>query len=444
MKKQKINIILILILSSFINLQAQSGLSFGEFSKRLIPYFDEEMILDISKNIFNPDKITIWGWDVGDFSGDGINDVAFTMKINGEKKSIIYLNLFVDIQGYFVKVGEFPIPFLDLPLEVGANIKDGNCYVTQKLGPSNWKMYGYKVVDGALIYKEDFSSKKLDFFTEDLKSDYFGLQIIERIFDNDKGFEKYSRKYYVIPSYNRGRLIYHGFTNSAVIKDIDFVSKGAFYWSGEVDSYFELSSAYDDEYLYFQIKVYDDKVTHKICDNCGGDFVSLWFDTEQINQNFKRYSIKGKELKVYDKESSSIYNFQLFPGDFYDIPPYVSAFSNDLVTSLQQIQASQIKIVSNKFNGGYLIKVRIPFEIVGLDPLSFTSDFLQVAFSAEIHDIDNEFRPEEETVIATSQFVSSNPSTYGTLSFVPNNMWYGTCQNIYKQDIYQTLLEYGF
>jgi hypothetical protein len=433
---------LVLLFSNFAN--AQSGLSFGEFSKRLLTYFDEDMILDISKGTYNPDRVTIWGWDVGDFSGDGINDVAFTMKINSEKKSIIYLNLFVDIQGYFVKVGEFPIPFLDLPLEVGANIKDGNCYVTQKLGPSNWKMYGYRIVDGALIYKEDFASKKLDYFTEDLKSDYYGLQITERIFENDKGFEKYSRKYFVIPSYNRGRLIFHGFTNSAVIKDIDFVNKGAFFWAGESDSYFELSSAYDEEFIYFQFKVFDDNITFKRCENCSGDFVSLWFDSELMNKEFNRYSIKGKELKVSDKQSTSLYNFQIYPGDFFDLPPFVNAYSNDLVTSLQQIQASQIKVVSNKFDGGYIIKVRIPYEIIGIDPFTFTSDYLKVAFTAEIHDIDNEFRPEEETVIATSQFVSSNPSTYGSLIFVPNNLWYGKCNNIYRQDLYQTLLEYGY
>jgi hypothetical protein len=46
--------------------------------------------------------------------------------------------------GYFVKVGEFELPFIDLPLEVGANIKDGTCYITQKVSPSNWNYYGYR------------------------------------------------------------------------------------------------------------------------------------------------------------------------------------------------------------------------------------------------------------------------------------------------------------
>jgi hypothetical protein len=139
-----------------------------------------------------------------------------------------------------------------------------------------------------------------------------------------------------------------------------------------------------------------------------------------------------------------LYNFQIFPGDFVDIPPFVNAFSNDLVTSLQQISANQIKVVSNKFENGFIIKIRIPYEIIGIDPTKFNSEIYKLAFTAEIHDIDNEFRPEEETVIATSQFVSTNPSTFGNLLFIPNNQWYGKCNNIYRQDIYQTLLEYGY
>lgn len=442
--KLKFSVLILLILLNTLFVNAQSGIPFAEFSKRLQPYFDNDMVMDIAKNLWDIDKITVWGWDVGDFSGDGINDVAFTIKINGEKKSVVYLNLFVDIQGYLVKVGEFPYKFLELPLEVGTNIKDGNCFVTQKVGQSNWEMYGFRVVDGALINKNNFSSEKLDFYTVEKKNDYYGLQMTERIFENEKGTEKYSRKYFVIPSYNRGRLIFHGFSNSAIINDIDFVNKGAFYWEGEKDSYFEISSAYDNEFLYFQIKVYDDKITVKNCDNCSGDYISLWFNTDFMDHDFERYSIKGKELKIFDKTSSSLYNFQIYPGDFVDLPPYVNAYSNDLVTSVQQISASHIKVVSNKFEGGYIVKVRIPFDIIGIDPFKFNSDYYKIAFTTEVHDIDNEFRPEEESVLATSQFDSTNPSTFGTLVFVPNNLWYGECKNIYKQDIYQTLLEYGY
>jgi len=78
--------------------------------------------------------------------------------------------------GYFVKVGEFELPFIDLPLEVGANIKDGTCYITQKVSPSNWNYYGYRFDKGVLINSEEFSSTKLDYYTIDKNTDYLNLK----------------------------------------------------------------------------------------------------------------------------------------------------------------------------------------------------------------------------------------------------------------------------
>jgi hypothetical protein len=442
-----IKILIIVLIALPINIYqsfSQSGISFAEFSKRLENYFDKDMIMDLQKSIPNIDKCTIWGWDVGDFSGDGNNDVAFTIKINAEKKSKVYLNLFVDIDGYFVKVGEFPYNYIDLPLEVGATIKNGVCYVAQKLGASNWKMNGFQVFNGSLIFKEDFYSRKFEYFTVDNSVDYFTLQNTEKVFENTKGTEKYLRKYFVIPSYNRGRLIFNGFNNTVKVDDVDFVNKGAFYWNGPKDCYFEATSAYDEEYLYFQVKVYDDIVTNKTCNNCFGDYVSIWFDAQYAGDTIDHFHINEKDLIVNNKPSNGVYNFQIFPGDFIDIPPFVNAYSNDLVTSLQQISASHIKVSSNKFDGGYVVKIRIPYDILDIDPTNFTNSFYNISCSIEVHDIDNEFRPEEETIIATSQFDQTNPSTYGKLLFIPNNNWYGLCKNIYKQDILQTLLEFGY
>ncbi len=424
--------------------KAQSGITFGEFAKRLETYFDKEMIQDIAKSLQDVDKSTIWGWDVGDYSGDGNLDVAFTYRINGEKKNVVYLDLFVDIDGYFVKVGEFPYQFIDLPLEVGASIKNGVCYVTQKIANANWKMDGYQLVDGSLILRNDYSSEKLDFYTIDKKNDYYNLKNSEKIYENTKGMEKYSRSYYVIPCYNRGRLIYHGFSDVVKVDDIDFVTKGAYYWDGPKDANFEVSSAYDQEYVYFQIKVYDDNVVVKKCDSCAGDYVSLWFDALNVGDTLQRYQIKDKNLTILNQLSKSVYNFQIFPGDFVDIPAYVNTFSNDILTSLQQVSASHIKVAANKIDSGYVVKIKIPYEILDIDPMNFTNSFYRISCTIQVHDVDNGFRPEEETVLSTSQFDITNASTFGTLLFVPNNDWYGRSTNIYKQDIYQTLLEFGY
>ncbi|HRS02240.1 MAG TPA: hypothetical protein P5545_06795, partial [Bacteroidota bacterium] len=159
-------LLFILLLLTYNSIYAQSGITFPEFSKRLEVYFDKDMILDIKKYLPSDDKYLIWGMDVGDFSGDGNNDVAVSIKILNEKQKVVRTYLFVDMYGYFVKVGEFQFPFIDLPLEVGANIKDGTCYITQKISPSNWNYYGYRFDKGVLINSEKFSSKKSNLVDE--------------------------------------------------------------------------------------------------------------------------------------------------------------------------------------------------------------------------------------------------------------------------------------
>ena len=134
----------------------------------------------------------------------------------------------------------------------------------------------------------------------------------------------------------------------------------------------------------------------------------------------------------------------LAPGDFVDIPSFVTVSSNDYVTSFQQISTIYLRTSSNIIKDGYNMKIRIPFNILGIDPVNFSKQIYQIACTIQIVDIDNEFRPEEMTVLSTSNYDYTNPATFGRLLIIPNNQWFGKCHNVYEQDILQTLLEYGF
>lgn len=435
--------IIVFILSIDI-VYAQSGITFPEFSKRLEAYFDKEMIMDIKKYLPSDDRYQIWGMDVGDFSGDGNNDVAVSIKVLNEKKKIVHTFLFVDMYGYFVKVGEFEFPFIDLPLEVGANIKDGTCFITQKLGPSNWNYYGYRFQNGVLIHSEEFSSTKLDYYTIDKSTDYLNLKVSEAIAENKTNFVKFKNEYNLIPAYNRGRLIYTGFQNKLVINKVENAIKGAYFWQGPKDSYFEAYAVYDEEYLYFNFNIFDDEVVPKRCDSCIGDYITIWFNTNLQGSNVSPYQIKESNLIFPTNQQKGVYSFMLAPGDFVDIPSFVTVASNDYVTSFQQISTVYIRTSSNLIKDGYNLKIRIPFTILSIDPIKFTNEIFEIACTVELHDIDNEFRPDEETVLSTSNYDYTNPSSFGRLLIIPNNQWFGKCHNVYEQDILQTLLEYGF
>ena len=81
-----------------------------------------------------------------------------------------------------------------------------------------------------------------------------------------------------LPSYWRGKKVYNGYAAKATVDKVDFAIKGAYNWTGDKDASFSSSSSFDDQFLYFTIKAFDDKVIPKTCDSCIGDYFDLWFD----------------------------------------------------------------------------------------------------------------------------------------------------------------------
>ena len=67
--KRTLLIIILFILAYSDNLLSQSGIDYPEFEKKLLPFFAEELISDIPKQLPMGSRFTVWGWDVGDFSG---------------------------------------------------------------------------------------------------------------------------------------------------------------------------------------------------------------------------------------------------------------------------------------------------------------------------------------------------------------------------------------
>ena len=68
----------------------------------------------------------------------------------------------------------------------------------------------------------------------------------------------------------------------------------------------------------------------------------------------------------------------------------------------------------------------------------------EIGFSVIVHDSDNQFRPEEETILATSSFIHDNSDTLGSLLFLPEGKKYGESLNIFSEPFSSYLLELGF
>lgn len=442
-----------IILSVFIFLiavgstNAQSGMRFKEFAKKLEVYYEQDMIKDLEKKLPQGSDYQIWGWDVGDFSGDSLNDVAFAVKILGNKQKEVQVYLFSDIDGFLTLVGKYNYNYFELPLEVGIVIKQNACYVMKKHKMFEWSVFGYRFLNGNIVQLDEFKTSRIDNYTRDSYHNYQNLMNTEKFALTSNNDTKFKAKYLILPSYSRGKRIYNGFSEEATASDIEFVGKGAWYWKGPEDASFQIKSAYDEKNIYLTINVHDDIFVPIRCEKCYGDYLQLWFDISQFGRNTDKFvKINNDKVTFRDKEDEGIYSITIHPGDFLENKASIKEISStDDLENYQKQEINNIKAVASLRDSGYTIKCKIPLAFLGYEgPPCSSGKIYEIGFTAVLHDIDNEFRPEEESEIASSSFNSSYPSSYGSLLFIPGDQWYGSSDNIYTQDIVRYLLELGF
>ncbi len=418
-------------------------MTFDEFKTRLVPYFAEELIDDIKRQLPQGTDYRVWGWDVGDFSGDGFVDVAFSIRQASEKKSIMNVYLFADIDGFLTNIGRFNYPFVEVPLEVGVVIKENSCFVLQKYEQFHWSMTGYRFDNGSLLVLDSFLTARDRDMTHESYRNYQTLLGYEKYEKTRSGEEEFKTEFITVPSYPRNRQVYKGYAQDAVSNLVRFVPKGAYWWSGEDDAALRARSAYDREFLYFSIAITDDKVITAEKEGEPSERVEIWLDVNTSENRFVRQA--GKRTEFRTTADSGLFSFSITPGNFTNLAASVKISSTDELDDIQRDQVSLVNAIASPTDSGYVVKIRIPFRLLGFEGVPLedagTTEF---GCSIAVYDIDNFFRPEEETLIATSHFDSMNPASYGTLLLMPGHETYGESTNIYTDPLAERLRDIGF
>ncbi len=438
--------IIALFLFTF-NSYSQSGIKFPELAKRIEPYFDNALIDDLKEQLPQGSEFNIWGYDIGDFSGDGNNDIAMSIRLSGDRSRKMYVYLFADIDGFLQKVGQYIYDFVELPLEIGVVIRDNKCIVTKKNKQYDWIMDAYSFDNGSLIKSEVFATRRISDLTYEKIRNYIELTGSDKYIQTKNGKEIFFRKYLILPSYYRGKKFYKGYNAELVSDNVDYIPVGAYYWKGEDDCSFKASSAYDENYLYFTIDISDDIVVTQNCDTCICDMVDVWLDVNNDDEEnrFLQKDSKDSKIKFRESAQSGIFKFSIFPGNFTDKEAYVKIATSDDISVEQKTDSKLVKAISNLNDNGYIVKFKIPFSLLGLIDIPLKENKqIELGCTIIVNDYDNEFRPEELTQIMTSSFSPFNPSSYGSLILVPKKEWFGESVNIYTEDIVKNLLEYGF
>ena len=462
MKKSIFIVIVILLLSTF-SAQAQSGKKFAEFANQLSSYFDRPMIDDIKSQLPLNGDYKVWGWDVGDFSGDGFVDCAFAIKLRSDKKKRMHVYLFADIDGYLKKIGHYPLYYVELPLEIGVSISHNQCGITTKSKKYCWDINTYSYSQGVVIHNETFSTKRIGDLTYERTKNYINLTNVEKYLYTKSGDIAFLRDYSTVLSYPRGKQIFKGYAKENFINKTDYVYDGAWYWEGDEDLSYNISSAYDNEYIYFTIKVKDDKVIvrscencivesndgklSKTCDTCFADHINMWVDIyTPFKKNENRFmSIKNNRIKFRNSVERNVTRFTIYPGDFYSNEAIIEIATNDFLDSYQRFDTRKLKASANLTEDGYIIKFRTPFSILGFDGCpAYGNKTAEIGTAFCVVDYDNKFRPHEKTEMANSPFKPHNPTTYASLLILPYSSWYGASNNIFEMEMLQALREYGF
>jgi hypothetical protein len=171
------------------------------------------LIDDLQEAMPKGSEYRIWGWDAGDFTGDGNLDVAFSINVLGTRRKECVVYLFADVDGFLENVATYRVPYVSLPLEVGVVIKNTICYVAQKRKEEDWIMTGYRYVGGSVVMVDRFVSNTVQGFAHESYRNYQTLETSDRYLLQAK--PSFQTSFITIPCYERGRQVFAGIVSEA-------------------------------------------------------------------------------------------------------------------------------------------------------------------------------------------------------------------------------------
>jgi hypothetical protein len=154
------------------------------------------------------------------------------------------------------------------------------------------------------------------------------------------------------------------------------------------------------------------------------------------------YYFLNRKIELSEDKLDGYFNIAIYPGDFFEKMPYVQLRTSDKDKAEVKEASQTINASSTLTENGYNIRVKLPISLIGLTTID-EKKYYEVPCTFIVHDIDNSYRPEEESQIATTNTDAIDAPSYGTLMIVPPDKWYGAVKNIYTDKILNYLNKYG-
>ncbi|MGE3799860.1 MAG: sugar-binding protein [Candidatus Kapaibacterium sp.] len=436
-------LILPLVLFSLNRAEAQEAITWENLAEQLDQFFAPELLGDIQKGL-PATPFDVWGFDVGDYSGDGYNDLIVSIRMKNDRSRDMKIFYFVDIEGIVEVVRQETAQFIELPIEVGVTIGDGKAYLIFKKLEGNWEIFGRQYQDGVIMLADHYMTTRGEVLTHETYRNFQALDGFDRYLRVRNDEEIFRNDFLTVPSYRRGRHISAGYAQTATASLSPYIVRGAYWRSDEKDLRINLRSAWDPDYLYFNVIVDDDQVEPRAYDNDSiGDRIEIWIDMYPYRD---RFLVSSKRTDFRLQSDTNIYGLMVDLGDLADKAPNVRVSTTNLFDDAQTRATSKVRAFAARRDSGWTLRVRIPFKLFGFDTAPVDeANLLEIGATVVVHDLDNPWRPTEETVMASSQnFDSAKPATFGSVVIVPAALHYGESENIYFGEVKERLDEIGY
>ncbi len=430
----------------------------------------------------------VWGFATGDFTNDSLPDLALSIYDGDRSKSAVRVYLFENENNQkLTSRFEKEISFVESPIEVGISIEGSVVTITRKTAAEHWEQEGYSIEWGDVVLVDRFEtdeenvsgsgSGKAHELGHEVYRNFETLRTKESYFTGSSGDALLAESFFSLPSYGRLRELYPGYGHILSDSTTDFILSGVGLRRDASDlSIRSMQTAYNDEYLYLDIRVRDDYVIGGQPSIEANDRISFWFDTkytgDRLNRDRRLLSMEGGFPTFRTTLDSLVSNIT------FALPPHpgkVTQITYSSVAPLTQLQQDGLKramaLMSYDTGGGvvngYRLTLRIPFSFLGFEtnperayetPLQLGSaedsselptsasitNAATLGFTALVYDVDDPAHPNEVTIQATSKYEAGNPATFGTLILEPSALDYGEVHPTYLDTLRAGMTSAGY
>jgi hypothetical protein len=383
------------------------SLDYSQFEKQLRRYFSEQQTRSIISNL--PAKCKIFGFDAGDYSGDGATDVVLSARADDQERKEVGVYFFVADGPAFTLIRTMSRRYIGEPIEVGFSIESGICSVTQKLGEYHWRITGYsfdksvfRIVTSwettRLMSGREFTSigtEVVNTYRENRSSETFF-----RASDSKVLFKSEFDALPVFPARYKAPGDVNRWIGDSASRQI---LRGSSSWFGMDDCAAFVSAVWDSARVVFEIRLFDDKlVSDTSVDR--SDYLDLWFDVSG------RAKVDGSG-KPRNGEDDNVLAIRCFPREADSLAMRVALLGNwpahPGAEKAVRTGAARLDYRSLRIFCSLPRSLFAPFD-------ASTS----LSFASVYHDVDFPEHPDWTTVIASSpRFEEGKPASFGRMDF---------------------------